>query len=92
MNYKKISKFNKHNLDITILELVEEMGLLKVVAEAEKDGNPVELENPYYFKNPPTKTYSHTTEEAGKKTHHYIEDFDEALRQMVGEAVKLTYK
>lgn len=76
--------FTKRNITVTVLENTQENGLLKVVVTATKNGQPLAVNNPLYYKNPPTKVPS------GVNT--FSSDPTAALKEIIVQTIELTVK
>lgn len=82
-----IKSFTYAGLDITVLSAGNEPmanghTALRVVVEASRGGQPVHVDNPYLFANPPILVPNPA--DPGET----VENIAEAFRQMVGEAVR----
>lgn len=76
--------FSLNDYDIEILEQPGiEKGLLKVVIKASKDGKELFIDNPLYFQNPPLMVHDGTK---------YVEDHQQALKEIIIRVVKITGK
>jgi hypothetical protein len=80
----KLKKFKIDDFDIDIIDVSQEDDLLKVVVSAQKNKNDIIIDNPLYFKNPPILVRD--------KNEKLIEDTDQALKDIIFEAIKVTYK
>lgn len=91
---------SEHEVEVEIVsvsqELVNGNDLLKVIARAWMDGNEVSVDNPLYYMNPPIcvpdGTFETRIDEFGKEMQisNFIENPEEALRQIVLETIKVT--
>jgi hypothetical protein len=75
--------FVHNGISITVLELVYEDNMLKVVLEAD-----CPVDNPYYFINPPIQVLQDDALEGGGE--QIVDDPASALQQIVGRAVYTT--
>ena len=98
--------FTKKGFQIKVKEISKEasgteIGLLKIVVEVKKDGVPVFVDNPLYYKNPPitvpdgTKSLVPASQELGGgmiEVDNYKVDVKEAMKNMIFDTVLLTHK
>ena len=89
-----------HEIEVEIVsvskELINGNDLLKVIAKAWKDGIEVYVDNPLYYHNAPIMvpdgTFEMKIDEFGKEMQvaNFVENPEEALRQIVLETLKIT--
>lgn len=98
--------FTKNGFQIKVKEISKEisgleMGLLKIVVEVKKNGVPVFVDNPLYYKNPPITVPDGTTSlvqgnvELGGgmiEVDNYKVDVKEAMKRIIFDTVFLTHK
>lgn len=80
---------NGATLRVTGVPKVNKDGLLVVVVEAEQDGQPMQLDNPFLFMNPPLRVPDGGTwvDDNGNTLKSYVEDAAEAARTIIAQAV-----
>jgi len=87
-----------HEIEVEIVEVSGEGDLLKVITRAWKDGVEVFVDNPLYYHNAPIcvpdGTFETKVDEFGKEMQvaNFIENPEEALRQIVIETIRVTLK
>lgn len=94
----KPAKFQRKGFEIEIESMREVNGLFEVVAKAWDDKGPVKVDNPLFYRNPPFLIWDGTLQtiinSKGKEEvfNNYIEDLDEALKEMVAETIRVLNK
>lgn len=95
---KNVKPYSRHGFDIEILEIGTEIGLLKVIVRAKKNGQYVFVDNPFYFVNPPILVPDGTKKTIVNRVGQVVqvdnfkEDLVEALKEIVAQTLKLTVK
>jgi hypothetical protein len=95
LSQRTIPPYAANGFTITISSLSLEGLMLKVIASAIQGGNPVSVNNPLYFLNPPILVPDGTTrlvtDRYGitERLPNFKEDLDEAIRQMVAEVIRV---
>ncbi len=85
-----------HTIEVRLTKLkvvlVNGQELLHVVARVKRDGTPVEVDNPLFYRNPPMMVADGTFETLadGSRVANFIENPAKALRQIVLETLKVT--
>ena len=89
-----------HEIEVEIVSVSQEIvngnDLLKVIAKAWMDGKEVFVDNPLYYMNPPIMvpdgTFETKIDEFGREMQvaNFVENPEEALRQIVLETLKVT--
>lgn len=75
--------FTLRGITVTVLENTVENDLLKIVVTATKNGQTLTINNPLYYKNPPTKVPDGLT---------YKTDAISALKEIIVQTIELTGK
>ena len=86
--------FVMEGIEVNILEIMRKNDLLSVEITARKDGQPLVVNNPYLFKNPPLKIATGTfrteiIDGVETEVHNTEENPKEALKTILIQAVKL---
>lgn len=86
--------FSKDGIDVVITDPVLENDCVKISIEASQNGNPLFVDNPVYFYNPPIMipdgTVYQSTDQLGNQIYlsNYKEDIEQAFQLMVIRLIK----
>ena len=92
--FKNEGEFSLRGIDVRVINLTRVDERLKVDLTAEKDGEPLELDTPYWFVNPPVKVPTgkfHKELREGKEvdTANFEVNLEEALKEIIVQTIEL---